>query len=83
LYTGSNKVHQTKKIGITFLTLDTETPYVNTVSVSAENVLKIKFAFAPAGAMIYPVKAQYKICEKVAGETTSTIVSNYFGCFRN
>jgi hypothetical protein len=82
-YVNANKGNGVKKTGITFLSLTTETPYVNTVSVSAANVLEIKFAFAPAGAMIYPVKTQFKVCEQALGKNFSKTLNSYYGCFRN
>ncbi len=75
--------NNSKKTGVTFLSVQTESPYVNTVSISSANTIEVKFAFAPAGAMIYPVKAQYKVCEQVLGRTSSKTVNSNYGCFRN
>lgn len=71
------------KTGITFLSMEAENPIVNTVSISSANVLEIKFAFAPAGAMIYPVRTEYKVCEQVLGKTSSKTINASFACFRN
>ena len=73
----------TVKTGVTFLSMQAESPYVNTVSISATNNLEIKFSFAPAGAMIYPVKTEFKICEQVLGKTSSKTVNANYACFRN
>jgi hypothetical protein len=82
-YVADKKGHKTLKTGITFLSLRAEPPYVNTVSISANNILEVKFSFAPAGAMIYPVTTQLKVCEQDAGKTTSKIVDSNYACFRN
>ncbi len=71
------------KTGVTFLSLKTEEAYVNTVTISATNTLEFKLALAPAGAMIYPVTAQYKLCEQVLGKTTSKTINANYACFRN
>lgn len=71
------------KSGVTFLSIKTEEPYVNTVSISPANTLKLKLSLAPAGAMIYPVETQFKLCEQVLGKTSSKTVNANYACFRN
>ncbi|MDQ6815716.1 MAG: hypothetical protein M3040_18450 [Bacteroidota bacterium] len=82
-YVLDNKNNNTMKTGVTFLSFELESPYVNTVSISPTNTLDIKVSFAPAGAMIYPVKTQYKVCEQVLGRTSSKTVSSDYACYRN
>lgn len=73
----------TVKTGITFLSMEAESPIVNSVSISSANVLEIKFPFAPAGALMYPVNTEYKVCEQVLGKTSSITINTSFACFRN
>lgn len=82
-YTTGKKASKSTKTGVTFLSLKAEEPYVNTVRITATNTLEVKLSLAPAGAMIYPVKTQYKVCEQVSGKTTSKILQSNFACFRN
>jgi hypothetical protein len=82
-YLYNSKTTPRPRIGITFIELQTEESYVNSVSISSTNKLEVKLPIAPTGAMIYPVDAEYKLCEQAAGKTSSKIVKTNFACFRN
>ena len=72
-----------KKKGLTYLYFQQEQPIENTVSFTTSHEMVLKNASVPAGAMIYPIKAKYKLCEK-SGENISTkIIDEKFCCFRN
>ena len=82
-YIAEKKENKLIKTGVTFLSLKAEEPYVNTVSISQDKNLDVKLTIAPPGAMIYPVFAEYKVCEQLQGRTTSKTFSNNYVCFRN
>lgn len=70
-------------LGVTFLYFQSEEPYVNSVSVNASKDIEIKNDLAPAGAMVYPVRTKFTICEKGSGETSTKVVDRNYACFRN
>lgn len=78
-----NEKQKPVKVGVSFTDFETGEPFVNTVSVAATSGIQLKYALAPAGAMVYPVKTKVLLCQQSAGKTTSqTLLANY-ACFRN
>ncbi len=81
LLTSNNK--DNKKKGVTYLYFQQEPPYGNSVSFTASHEMVLKNAFAPAGAMIYPIRTKYKLCEKAGQNISTKIIDGKFSCFRN
>ncbi len=71
------------RVGVTFLAFQREAAFINMVSVSAKNELEYRYAAAPAGAMVYPVKVRYVLCEEREKITSSKVVNAQYSCFRN
>ena len=81
LLTFNNK--DNKKKGLTYLFFQQEQPYGNSISFTASHEMVLKNALAPAGAMIYPIRTKYKLCEKEGQNVSTKIIDGKFSCFRN
>ena len=71
------------KVGVTFTSFSTGTPYKNTVSVDPGRGAERKYDGAPVGAMLYPVFSKHVICEQYRDATNRSSVEGSYVCFKN
>jgi len=67
------------KVGVTFLSFSTGTPYKNTVSVYGAR----RYDGAPAGVTLYPVFSKHITCEQYRDATNRASVESSFVCFKD
>lgn len=71
------------KTGVSYLYLQMQQPFTNAVSITAAKDLLLKTPSAPAGAMVYPIRTKYRICQQNDGNISTQIVDGNFNCYRN
>jgi hypothetical protein len=67
-----------RQIGLTFQTFQVGTPVANRVTTSG-----LLYRTAPAGATIYPIKANYIFCDRYDGQTIRRVYEDQFECFKD
>ncbi len=79
----SKKKEGKGRIGISFLYFQTGSPFANEVIFTDSQEMKTKNAFAPTGAMLYPVKTKIRICDQTGEAITVNVVDRKYSCYRN
>lgn len=70
------------KVGVSFLRLMNKEAFINEIKITEVETF-IKYPAAPPGAMIFPVIAQYKVCEQIQGKIRSKTEQAQYSFFRN
>jgi hypothetical protein len=71
------------KVGVTFISFTTGTPYINTVSVVPGQGAARRYDGAPVNATLYPVFSKHITCEQYRDATNKTSVEGSYVCFKN
>jgi hypothetical protein len=71
------------KYGMTFISLNTLEPFINTFTMLSSGTTQYKYPEAPPGAYIYTLRSKHVICEQYPEGVKRTLVEANYGCFRN
>jgi hypothetical protein len=71
------------KYGMTFISINTLEPFINTFTMLSSGSTQYKYPEAPPGAYIYTIRSKHVVCEQYAEGVKRTLVEANYGCFRN